>query len=192
MYKILVSAMGYDNGKSGISEYIKSTVEVLAENNQVDLIILKKELSNFPVAIQRKVNLKTYPNYLAKPVINMLWHLFILPFTINFKNYDFVFLPAGNRRLFCRYPIKTLITMHDLSQFHIENKYDKFRMFYVKKIIPFFLKKADTILSISNSTKLDLIKYYSLSDEKIVINHNGFNSKAYSSINDKDITKKKQ
>jgi len=180
MYKILISAMGYDNGKSGISEYIRSTVLELSKDNEVDLIILKKDLVNFPYQNSDNINLITYSDILAKPVVNMLWHLFILPFTFNFSKYDFVFLPAGNRRLFCRYPIKTFITMHDLSQFHVDNKYDKFRMFYVKTLIPIFLKKADKIFSISESTKKDLIKYYNLSEDKIIINHNGFNSSIYS------------
>jgi glycosyltransferase involved in cell wall biosynthesis len=180
MYKILVSAMGYDGGKSGISEYIRSIVLELAKTNKIDLIILKKELANFPYLGNDNIKLITYSDLLAKPAVNMLWHLFILPFTFNFKKYDFVFLPAGNRRLFCRYPIKTYITMHDLSQYHIENKYDKFRMFYVKKIIPRYLKKAQVIFSISESTKKDLLKYYNLDGKKIVINHNGFDSTAYS------------
>jgi glycosyltransferase involved in cell wall biosynthesis len=179
MYKILVSAMGYDGGKSGISEYINSTVLELAKKNKIDLMILKKELENCPFKGNDNINLIIYSDFLAKPAINMLWHLFIFPFTFSFKKYDFVFLPAGNRRLFCRYPIKTYITMHDLSQYHIENKYDKFRMYYVKKIIPRYLKKADVIFSISESTKKDLIKYYQLDEKKIVINHNGFDSTVY-------------
>ena len=52
-------------------------------------------------------------------------------------------------------------------------------MYYVKKIIPRYLKKADVIFSISESTKKDLIKYYQLDEKKIVINHNGFDSTVY-------------
>jgi glycosyltransferase involved in cell wall biosynthesis len=182
MNNILVSAMGYDDGKSGISEYIRSTVLELAKNNKLDLIILKKDLSKFPCKGSANINVVVYSNLLASPVINMLWHLFILPLTINFKKYDFIFLPAGNRRLFFRYPIKAYVTMHDLSQFHIEAKYDKFRMFYVKRIVPIFLRKADRIFSISESTKKDLLKFYKLSPEKIVVNYNGFNSIAYNGL----------
>lgn len=182
MYKILVSAMGYDSGKSGISEYMRSTIAELAKSNQVAVLILKKELKVFP-ADMPNVKIISYPDSLAKPIINMLWHLFILPFRFNFKDYDFVFLPAGNRRLFCFYPIKTLVTMHDLSQYHIEGKYDRFRVFYVKKLIPHFLKKAHKIFSISNSTKIDLLNYYKTPEEKIVINYNGFNSDRYKAVN---------
>ena len=86
MYKILVSAMGYDGGKSGISEYINSTVLELAKKNKIDLMILKKELENCPFKGNDNINLITYSDFLAKPAINMLWHLFIFPFTFSFKN----------------------------------------------------------------------------------------------------------
>ncbi len=196
MYRILISAMGYDGGKSGISEYIHSVTNELSKNHHIDLLILNKEVDNFPLTDITNIHLIRYPDFLAKPVINMLWHLFILPFTLNFKKYDFVFLPAGNRRLFCRYPKKTLITMHDLSQFHIEGKYDKFRTFYIKKIIPYFLKKSDKVFAISKSTRDDLVKYYGLQKREIIVNYNGFNAdkfhgKTAKNINTvKDISKK--
>ncbi|MCP4177246.1 MAG: glycosyltransferase family 4 protein [bacterium] len=179
MYRILMSAMGYDNGKSGISEYIRSTAVELAKNHKVDLIILKKELDKFPYRDSPNLNLLVYSDRYSKPLVNMLWHLFILPFFINYKKYDFIFLPAGNRRLFCRYPLTTYVTMHDLSQYHVKNKYDKFRMFYIKKIVPYFLKKADWIFSISESTKKDLLRYYKLDEQKIIVNYNGFDSSVY-------------
>ena len=186
MYKILISAMGYDGGKSGISEYIHSVTNELSKTHKIDLLILKKEITNFPIKNSENIHIIKFSDYLAKPVINMLWHLFILPFTLKFKKYDFVFLPAGNRRLFCRYPIKTFITMHDLSQYHIKGKYDKFRMFYVKKIIPRFLKKADKIFAISKSTRGDLVKFYRLNENKIIVNYNGFNADKFKKKESKD------
>ena len=179
MYRILISAMGYDGGKSGISEYIYSVTNELSKNHHIDLLILKKEVDNFPLPSSTNINLIRYPDFLAKPIINMLWHLFILPYTFNFKKYDFVFLPAGNRRLFCRYPKNTSITMHDLSQYHIKGKYDKFRTFYVKKIIPHYLKKADKVFAISKSTRDDLVKYYGLNKDEIIVNYNGFNAEKF-------------
>jgi len=103
MYKIFVSGMAYDNGKSGISTYINSVVEELVKFNKVELLLLKMDEPIFPV---KHANLKiiTIPNYLAKPLINLTWHLFILPIFWSFRKYDFIFLSAGQRRIFCRYP----------------------------------------------------------------------------------------
>jgi glycosyltransferase involved in cell wall biosynthesis len=183
-YKIFVSGMAYDGGKSGISFCIKKVVKYLSKDNYVELLLLKQDAERFPV---KNDNLKiiSVSNLLAKPVVNMLWHLFILPFTRNYKKYDFIVLPAGNRRLFCCYPRYTIVIFHDLSQFHIDQKYDRFRMFYIKRIIPLFLKKADSIMAISYSTKKDLEKYYNLKD--VWVNHNGYEKPVVSEAKGKKV-----
>jgi glycosyltransferase involved in cell wall biosynthesis len=182
MYKILCSAMGYDGGKSGISAYMNEVIAGLSEDHCIHLLILESEIENFPLQESKNLKFIIYSDFYAKPLINMLWHLFFLPFTLNFKDYDFIYLPAGNRRLFCRNKIPTLVTFHDLSQFHIEAKYDKFRMAYIKKIIPYFLKKVDRIIAISESTKKDIVHFYKIDESKISTNHNGFDGKLYKSL----------
>ena len=179
MYKILCSAMGYDGGKSGISQYMNEVIKELTAKHKVELIILKSELKNFPLTESKNLKFITYPDYLAKPIINMLWHLFILPFSINYKSYDFIYLPAGNRRLFCTNKLPSLVTFHDLSQFHIDAKYDSFRMFYIKKVVPYFLRKVNKVIAISESTKKDIIQFYKMSNNKITVNHNGYNGEKY-------------
>lgn len=174
MYKILCSAMGYDGGKSGISSYINNVVGELIKDHRVDLIILNKDIKYFPLKEHKNLRFITFPDYLSKPIVSMLWHLFILPFSLNFKNYDFCLLPAGNRRLFCLNKIPTLVTFHDLSQFYIDAKYSYLRIFYIKKIIPYFLKKADKVLAVSKNTKNDIEKFYRFPSDKIIVNYNGY------------------
>ena len=182
MYKILCSAMGYDEGKSGISSYINEVIFEISKVHRVDLLILKRDLNYFPLKPGKNLNFITYPDFLSKPVINMLWHLFWLPFSINSKGYDFVFLPAANRRLFCKNNITTLATFHDLSQFNIPTKYDSFRMLYIKKIIPHYLKKVDTVITVSENTKKDLRKFYRFPESKISVIHNGYKAKNFSPL----------
>ena len=177
-YRIFVSGMAYDEGKSGVSDYINNIVKALSIDHQVDMIMLESDINRFPV---KSPNLKLIPisDKLKNAVVNMLWHLYILPCKYNLKSYDFVFLPAANRRLFARFPVPSIVTFHDLSQFHIPAKYDAFRMFYIKKVIPFFIKKADKILAISQNTKEDLIKFYKLPPESIDVNYNGYDHQCY-------------
>ena len=181
MYNIFISVMAYDHGESGISDYINNVVSELSKENNLDLLILREDLPNFPI---RNDNIRfiTISDRLAKPIINMLWHLFILPFRYNFKKYDFIFLPAGNRRILAYYPIFTITTFHDLSQFHIKNKYDSFRMIYIKKVIPFFLKKVNKIIAVGNATKNDLIKFYHCEEDKITVAYNGYDSNKFNKI----------
>ncbi len=189
-YKILVSLLAYDNGKSGIADYTNNVVKYLSQDHALDLLIFEKDSYIFPHKNENIEFLKISDKF-SKPAVSMAYHLFVLPFTLPLDEYDFVFLPAGNRRLFSYYPKKTLVTFHDLSQFHIENKYDSFRMHYIKKVIPFFLKKAQIIMAISQSTKKDLVKFYDINPDRIEVNYNGYDpSKLEVNLTKEDLLEK--
>ena len=177
-YRIFVSGLAYDEGKSGISDYLNNVICQLTIDHQVDMIMLEDDINKFPVK-NENLHLISVSRKLKRPVFNMLWHLFVLPGKYKFSNYDFIFLPAGNRRIMAKYPIPSIVTFHDLSQFHIPGKYDTLRMLYIKKVIPFYVKKADKILAISNNTKDDLIKYYRFNPKGISVNYNGYNSERF-------------
>jgi len=179
MQKIAISALAYDGGRSGIANYIENVVQALSPYASIDLIVNHNDQKFFE-GISENIKFKTVPSYLQKPLVNMLWHLLVLPFKLWQKKYDWIFLPAGNRRLMAFYPAKTLVTMHDLSQFHVSNKYDSFRMFYIKKIIPFFLKRADRILTVSGNTADDLVRFYGMDKKELIVNYNGVNTNNYS------------
>ncbi|MBO5924308.1 MAG: glycosyltransferase, partial [Lentisphaeria bacterium] len=166
--KILLSAIPFDNGKSGISVYIREVVKALElQGHDLTLIVeddAAKEFERFELIRIKK----------RRALFSMLYSLFILPFRINWKKYDFCIMLAANRRVFSRYPIFTIAVVHDLSQYHVPVKYDRFRMFYIKKILPHYVRKAQSIAAISESTKNDLIKYWHIPEEKITVVYNGF------------------
>ncbi len=166
--KILLSAIPFDNGKSGIAVYIREVVKALeAAGHELTLIVEDdgaKEFERFELIMIKK----------RRALFSMLYSLFILPFRINWRKYDFCIMLAANRRVFARYPVFTIAVVHDLSQYHVPVKYDKFRMFYIKKVLPHYVRKAQSIVAISQSTKNDLIKYWHIPEEKITVIYNGF------------------
>ncbi|MCD4651365.1 MAG: WecB/TagA/CpsF family glycosyltransferase, partial [Candidatus Cloacimonetes bacterium] len=185
MSTIFVSGFAYDRGKSGISDYNNNVLKNMSAESEVHLIMSDKDRKAFPVQAPRIHFIKA-PTF-VHPVMEMSCHLFILPFSRDFTSYDLVFLPAGNRRLFCLYPANTVVTIHDLSQFHIPAKYDALRMFYITRVVPFFLKYAPRIIAISKSTRADLQKYYHIPVEKITLNYNGFDSGLYCPAGETDL-----
>ena len=166
--KILLSAIPFDNGKSGISVYIREVVKALEHaGHELTLIVEDdgaKEFERFELIKIKK----------RRALFSMLYSLFILPWRICWKKYDCCIMLAANRRVFCRYPIFTTAVVHDLSQYHVPVKYDRFRMFYIKYVLPYYVRKAQSIVAISNSTKKDLIKYWHIPEEKITVVYNGF------------------
>ena len=166
--KILLSAIPFDNGKSGISVYIREVVKALEkQGHELTLIVEDDGVEEFERFEQIRIKKRN-------ALFSMLYSLFILPFRINWKKYDFCILLAANRRCFCRFPIFTVAVVHDLSQYHVPVKYDRFRMFYIKKVLPHYVRKAQSIVAISRSTRDDLKKYWHIPAEKIAVVYNGF------------------
>ena len=166
--KILLSAIPFDNGKSGISVYIREVVKALeSAGHELTLIVEDdgaREFERFDLIRIKKRN----------ALFSMLYSLFVLPWRVNWKKFDFCIMLAANRRVFARYPIFTIAVVHDLSQYHVPVKYDRFRMFYIKKVLPHYVRKAQSVVAISESTRSDLIKYWHIPEEKITVVYNGF------------------
>lgn len=179
MYKIFVSAMAYDSGKSGISVCINNVLRELAKGHQLEVAALRDDIELLPKS--ENIKYLKVSSFLRRPLINMLWHLFVLPCTLSWKKYDFVILPAANRRLFQFYRKFTIAVVHDLSQYHVEQKYDCFRMFYCKKILPFYLKRVNRVVAVSGSTANDLERFWKIPASRITVNHNGFDGGRFNS-----------
>ena len=164
----------YDNGQSGISTYCDNVIEELSKQD-INLTIYtsayhykyfleKNELNdnlNFHVA-------NIYFGLLGE----LIYHYFILPLLLKNK-YDRVILPVANRRLFALRIKNVFGVFHDLSQIHIKNKYDKFRMFYINNVIKFFLRYITKVHCVSESTLIDVVNSYELSKNKVIVNYNG-------------------
>ena len=138
--KILISSCGFDQGCSGISQYILENTKAALKQHYVDVLITPKDLKAWPIQHHHQ-NLIVLPRLFSHPATNTIWHLLILPCWIllsqyiHRSHYDYLFLPAINRRLCAFYPIPCMGTLHDLSQFHVQKKYDFLRMFYIKTVV---------------------------------------------------------
>ncbi|MDD5596617.1 MAG: WecB/TagA/CpsF family glycosyltransferase [Victivallaceae bacterium] len=179
MYKIFVCATAYDSGKSGISVYINNVLRELAAAHRLEVMAFPGDIKLLP----KSENIKyiEVSSWLGMPLINMLWHLFILPLRLARRKYDFVLLPAGNRRLLRRCRFFTIAVVHDLSQYHVEQKYDCFRMFYCKKILPFYLRRVNRALAVSRSTAADLERFWKMPVSRITVDYNGFDRNIFNS-----------
>jgi exopolysaccharide biosynthesis WecB/TagA/CpsF family protein len=190
MYKIFVSATAYDSGKSGISVYINHILNELSKEHRLEVLAFNEDIPLMPQS--ENIKYQSVNRYLRNPVINMLWHLFILPWFVRWRKYDFILLPAGNRRLFSFCRKFTIAVVHDLSQYHVDQKYDCFRMFYCKKILPFYLKSVNRIASVSQSTANDLQRFWKIPESRITVVYNGFDKEFFNThtVNSKIISEK--
>ena len=169
--KILVSCIPFDHGRSGISVYMRHTVAALARAGHELTLIVESDATDEPAFAGHPQIVA--PRWTKRPVFSMLWHLYILPYRVRFRDFDMAILCAANRRAFCRYPIFTAAVVHDLSQYHVRTKYDRFRMFYIKHLLPHFVRKARAVVAISRSTADDLKKFWKIPERRLHVIYNG-------------------
>ncbi len=167
--KLLVSCVPYDQGKSGISVYIREVLkELTAQGHDLTLLVEPDAESYFP-------GYKTLalPDCTRRPALSMLYHSLVLPFRIRRDSWDACLLLAANRRAFCRYPLFTIAVIHDLAQCHVPQKYDRLRTFYLNQLLPRFIRCASQVVAISQSTKADLMAFWKVPESRIAVCYNG-------------------
>ena len=165
--KLLVSCLGYDSGKSGISKYM---LNVLAElklvEKDITVVIEYSTANDFSDFKQIQV-----PKIFSKSLPNYLWSIFVLPFIA--RKFDCVLVLAGNRRFVPFGKTSTVGVIHDLSQYRVTNKYGWLRMLQLFKVQPILAKKFSKLVAISKTTRTDIAKYWKLDENSIELNYNG-------------------
>ena len=166
---ILVSCMGYDSGKSGISSYMREVVANMGDcGHELTLVLESGSEADFP-GFRHIVAPKAF----SKSAAGFLWHMFALPFIARRKRYDCLLVLAANRRFTAFGNIPTVGVVHDLSQYRVEGKYDFLRMFYLKHIQPALGRKYSSVAAISGATKSDVTRRWKLRPDRVRLNYNG-------------------
>ena len=175
--KIAILCVPYDSGKSGISVCIRNIVHELGVRGHELTLILEASAADAPeFAGHDRIVL---PRWTARPLFSMLYCLFLLPFRLPKGKWDRLIVTAANRRMVLRTPCETYAVVHDLSQYHIPTKYDAFRMFYIRHVLPFCVRRIpDVVAAVSQSTANDLVRYWKIPQGKIMVDYNGVDQSA--------------
>ena len=169
----LISACAADNGRSGIGQYTLSTLNRLARQQDGLTVYVDAGDTFLDHLADKGVNLVHLPKIFSGAVGSLAWHFFVLPLITLFRRPDLVLFLAANRRLAWVPWVTTVAVVHDLSQLHIKGKYDVFRTFYVLKILTFLMARVSRLVSVSESTRRDLVNYCGIPEKQIAVVHNG-------------------
>ena len=115
----------------------------------------------------------SYFNYQIVPK-RTLWSQIDLPTALFWHHRDLsVFLsPAHYSPRFC--PCPTVVVVHDLSYFYYPQDFLKKDLYQLVNWTAYSLKKAQSIIAVSQLTKKDIVKNYGLPESKIRVVYNGF------------------
>lgn len=134
------------------------------------------------------VIVKTYSISKMSSVKNLLWTTFIFPSIVRKENADRALIPNFTLLLFKHRP--TTVIMHDLIEFNVPNKFSPKKMFYRTKIAdPITAQKADKIITVSENSKRDIMKFLGVKDEKITVVYNGVDQEKFHRMNEEKTAK---
>ena len=102
--------------------------------------------------------------------LNTLWTQIRLPIHFFRSKPDIFLFPAQTISKFSS--VKKVVTIHDLRFRAIQNN-NKIEDFRLDLQIKNCIKHSDQIICVSNQTKSDLIKYYSVDEKKIKVIYHG-------------------
>ncbi|MDP8227821.1 MAG: glycosyltransferase family 1 protein, partial [Candidatus Electryoneaceae bacterium] len=179
--KIGITTFGGDGGKSGISQYIINLLRefpAVNKDDEFEVIGYYDEKDIF-ISDPDQMSVVSFGDNIRSPIPNILWHQRTLPKLCRRRNYDVLFLPAGNRRLPISVPCPTVGTVHDFSSIHVKGKYDRARMFYIKKVLPFLIKKLTWVLTVSESSKRDIVEYTKVPANRVIVTPLAANNALY-------------
>ena len=175
----------YINGRfltqdiTGVQRYAHEIVK------ELDLSISAKNLPDIElyqvilVAPKRKIKHRLLLKNIKIVQIGLpgghFWEQLILPFI---SRKGFLFCPGNTAPLLSLFlKQRIVVTIHSLSYHHFPKSYSfSFRLLY-KLMLPLILKYADTILTVSNSEKKQLIDYFPAVKGRIIAIQNGYRTR---------------
>jgi glycosyltransferase involved in cell wall biosynthesis len=121
------------------------------------------------------VIVKTYSISKNSSLKNLLWTTFKFPSVVKKEKGDLALIPNFTLLLFKKAP--TVVIMHDLIEFNVSQKFSRLKMFYRTKIAdPLTAKKATHIITVSQNSKNDIVKFLGIKAEKVSVIYDGVDS----------------
>ncbi len=180
--RFCITTFGGDGGKSGVSQYIIRLLRefpALAPGDTFDVLALSNERDVFLNGNDARLRAVCTHGQYQSAMMNLAWHQVGLPRFCARGKYDALFIPAGNRRLPFWVPCPSVGTFHDLSALHVPGKYDALHNIYNLHVLPMLLRRLSLVITISESSKRDLVEYVKVPGERIVVTPEAADTERY-------------
>lgn len=166
---------------TGVGSYTKLALLTLAKNNPTDNFYLFSSGLKNNLAIEEILNLPNVNYYHWQESNKILNIKFILGQGPTLSqvfgvDLDIFWLPNLNFYKFSDI-CPTIITIHDLSWLHSQGFYDLKRRLWHRLIgVKKLLEQADNILAVSYNTQRDIMRFFSITEDKIKVVYPGVES----------------
>src|SRR5207245_5493111 len=137
-----------DAAKSGGWRVFTSTLRALAKLGDLKLSAIVPDDRDSDFADVRGVDFILVRVYPTQPLRNIAWHATTLPALVHRLGADVLHVPTHNL-LIARRVCPTVVTIHDVTEFHLQGHYDTLRTLYRRFVVPRNARLADRIATVS-------------------------------------------
>jgi glycosyltransferase involved in cell wall biosynthesis len=180
---LVIDARMISDQMHGIARYTYNLIDLFAQirnGNEYTVLVNHNYLDNF---VKNKQNFELK---LMKSKFISVAEQFELPGVLNELKPDIFHSPSFVAPLIC--PCKLVMTIHDMNHLAFPEYYSKVHQYYYKYVVKPSAIKSEKILTDSEFSKDEIIKFFKLSADKIVVTHLGIDH----SFNDTDHQAKHQ
>lgn len=168
--RIAINTLAMRRQLYGVGNYIKNLIHVLSafDHNNSYLLFASDDNISHLEGLGENFEVDFAPR--NRP-LRLCWEQTILPFKLKQKRID-VYHGATFVTPFVK-TCRQVVTIHDMT-FHTMPKRHSFtKQLYFRQMIPGAIRRSDMVISVSESTKQDILRLVSTADEKVAVVHLG-------------------
>jgi glycosyltransferase involved in cell wall biosynthesis len=176
--EIIINGRCLEGKRTGVGRYLANILRVWTSTNDQNHydIYFKDQISEDPFLELENVSSTIAPN-IDQLNIGPIWENVFLPRSINKnKKADVYFSPSYTLPIY-PYKCKQVVTIFDISYIAHPEWFPRRNRIPLQILTKPTIKKADVILTGSEATKLEIMKYYDVNPEKINVTNLGVEKK---------------
>jgi len=169
--KIGVIKAFLQNNQAGTWVYTRSLLQGLEHLDIPASRISTLDFLDTPVSGLHRIAHRRYPLPL-QGLAKIVWPNLVLPRAAAKDGFDVIHATTHYGTFVpCRF--RNVITVHDITPVLFPETHGKMQVRYHKTVLPFVLKRADAIITISECSKRDILRIYGIAESKIHVVFNG-------------------
>lgn len=172
----------------GVGHYtyqlIRHILECDHENEYVlffDFHVREKDIKKFT---KPNVKIKFYPFSDYKKYLPGAYNEILGTATLAREKLDILHTTSPMSRIPVGYRGKVIVTVHDLAVYKVPDVFPKVKLAKDRTVLSLMIKKADRIITVSNSTKRDLCDIFKCPREKSRVIYSGFDKRLFEEVKD--------
>lgn len=164
----------YQDTLEGIHRYVyETTVHMARMHPETTFIVYLDRKTKTSLPYPANIQFKTINLPTRHPLLWLIWFELLLPIHLYLDKVDVFYSGDGFLSLLTQKP-QVLVT-HDLAFCHYPEHIPFFHLWYHRRFIKRFHKKAKDIIAVSHATKEDIIKQFGVHRNKITVAYNAVN-----------------